>query len=78
LICDSSEIDRIARAVVHDSQMHLLDDHRSANDEGESWRQQHPIAFGSLVGFGIGFGFTVLIATGGDTNFPAAVLFFGG
>lgn len=71
-------MDRIALAVVQDSQMHLSDDHKTTNDEGESWRQQHPIGFGSLVGFGIGFGFTVLFATGGDTNFPAAVLIFGG
>lgn len=78
LISDSSEIDRIAREVVQDSQMHLSDDHKTANDEGESWRQRHPIGFGSLVGFGVGFGYCVLLATGGDLNFPYAVLIFGG
>lgn len=77
LISDSSEIDRIARAVVQDSQMHLSDDHNTANDEGESWRQRHPIGFGSLLGFGIGCGFGAYAATGDDTT-ASAILFFGG
>jgi hypothetical protein len=77
-ICDSTEMDRIAREVVQDSQMHLSNGPKTANDEGESWRQRHPIAFGSLVGFGVGFGYCVFLATGGDLNFPYAVLLLGG
>lgn len=77
VICDSSKMDRIALAVVQDSQLSKADDSKSSNKE-ESWRQRHPIGFGSLVGFGIGFGFVLLMATGGDTNVPLAGLFYGG
>jgi hypothetical protein len=75
-ICDSSEMDRIALAVVQDSQLSTADNSKTSNKE-ESWRQRHPIGFGSLVGFGIGFGFVLLMATGGDTNVPLAGLFYG-
>jgi hypothetical protein len=75
-ICDSTEMDRIARAVVQDLQLREANEKKSI--EEKSWRQRHPMAFGALLGFGIGFGFTVFAATGDETNFPIAVLFFGG
>jgi hypothetical protein len=70
-------MDRIARAVVQDSHFRAGDGAKTSNEE-KSWRQQHPIAFGSLIGFAVGFSFVAFMATGGDTDFPAAVLFYGG
>lgn len=77
-ICDSNDMDRIARTVVQESQLHLSLDQKTSSKEDQSWRQRHPIAFGSLLGFGIGFGFVLVMATGGDTDVLLAGLFYGG
>jgi hypothetical protein len=79
VICDSGKMDRIARAVVQDSQLRADDDQRS--QEEKSWRQRHPVGFGSLLGFGIGFSFILVMAAGSgstDYNVPLAGLFYGG
>ena len=77
-IRDSGEMDRIAQVVVQNSEPNY---EKAADKEHESWRQRHPVAFGSLVGFGVGFGSIVLIGTVGnadDTNLALAGLFYGG
>lgn len=69
-------LDRISREVV------ASHDQTSANrfDEREktAWRSRHPIAFGSLVGLGIGFSIGLFIGiTGEDTDAAGAALLFG-
>jgi hypothetical protein len=78
LIRDCNEMDRIALSVVQNSQPNY---DKAADKQHESWRQRHPIAFGSLVGFGVGFGsIVVLCAVSGtsDINLGMAGLFYGG
>ena len=74
-ISDPAKMDRIAQSVVQDSQFRTEDD--SSAKEQKAWRQRHPVGFGALVGFGIGLGYTLFLATGGDLNFPFALLVFG-
>jgi hypothetical protein len=78
-ISDSQDMDRISREVVRISQFRSSAEFAKGGKD-EAWRNRHPIAFGSLVGFGIGFGYAVFIAVaGGDTNLAVAgSLFFGG
>ena len=73
-LSDPDMLDRISREVV------VSHDQTSANGfyEDERWRSRHPIAFGSLVGLGAGFGIGLFIGiSGDDTPAMGAALLFG-
>jgi hypothetical protein len=85
-ICDTDVLDRITyeTVIVQYQNRPELDYNRmqaalkdEKNEENEKWMKRHPVLFGTLVGFGIGF--SVGLASGGGSDVSAAGmgLYFG-
>ena len=77
-ISDPETLARITREVskTHNHTYALQLDETS--QKKPAWRKQHPTAYGTLLGLGIGFGTGALFAAvGGDTNVAMAGMVFG-